>query len=418
MFIFIPVPLFYDFGRLSFFYISFDDYDYLVNTPIIPMPIGGIAFFISLIIGYICSIVYSNMFKSVLSPAKTLLFYLLVVLPLILYYVFVSGLSAPRLIQLMLPVFFISLMSLPVNLKDRMDVFKIVFLSGFVFFNLHFLSIFLESESLLNIQSNYEFSRFFGMLIYQSLVTYPATLSLYFILTIAIIYVARKEISPKLINYKYLAYYFVFILLYLLAASGRRAFLIEFTASFTIILCSSLMLGISYRFVKKKSIGYLMLFVFAFFAFFALYINIPLSDRVLVSVEEDSFDSGRLYILGLAYDFFSSNPKVLFFGGGPKETPGFHNYILDQIYRVGIVGLISVYTILILLIKRFVKVNDLGSHYKSHRLVFILITFSSLFLQSLINASVSQPYYLVNFLVVIILIFFVLFTPESSEYKS
>lgn len=104
--------------------------------------------------------------------------------------------------------------------------------------------------------------------------------------------------------------------------------------------------------------------------------------------------------------------------GGERDVPGFHNFILDQIYRVGLVGFISVYAIMVLLIKKFVKTNDLGTKYGYQRAVFLVVLLSSLFLQSMINASVSQPYYFVNFLTVILFVYFVLFTQNNIKFTS
>ena len=254
-------------------------------------------------------------------------------------------------------------------------------------------------------------------MIYQSLITYPAVLSLYLFLTISAIFVSAKNILPELKKYKYFAYYFLIILLYLLAASGRRAFLIEFLGSLIVILTFSLIYAFSNRYVKKKTVWSLFLYLLLFVAFFIFYVNTPLSNRVLTSIEQNTFDSGRVDILGSAYDFFTTNLSVLFFGGGQREVPGFHNFVLDQIYRVGLVGLFSVYIIMGVLIRRFVKVNDLGTSYKYHRRMFLFILFTALFMQSMINASVSQPYYFVNFLTVTILVYFVLFTPNNIKLK-
>ena len=414
MFFFIPLPLFYDFGRLSFLYIRLEDYNSITDSPLIPMPIGAISFFFAIIIGYICSLAYPQRFKSVLTPAKLLIFYLSIVLPLALYATFVSGLSLPRLVQLLLPMVFISLLSFPTYLQDRTSVLKLTLLSAFVYYTTHFISVIYTSTDFLRVSSNYEFSNIFGILIYQSLVSYPAVMSLYFFLSLGVIYAMSKGLLPELRKYKLYIYILIFILLYLLAASGRRAFLVEFISGFSIILILSILFGIKTRFVKKTTVFYLSLFFFLFALFFILYTNTPLSERVLTSIEENTFDSGRVDILGNALDFYSSNLDVLFLGGGVKDAPGFHNFVLDQIYRVGIIGLVSVYLTMVLLVRKFIKTIDIGTNYKNHRYVFVLVLLASLFLQSMINASVSQPYYFVNFLTVIMFVYFILFSLNNN----
>lgn len=323
MYFFIPIPLFFDFGALSFVYIDINEYDYITNNPLIPMPIGAISFFLAVIIGFICSISYSNLFKSVLSPSKILIFYSLVVFPLSVYAIFISNLSFPRLIQLILPMTFISLLSFPVSLKDRLSLLKITIFSGFIFYSFHFISIILTSNDMFSVDPNTEFSGIFGILIYQSLISYPAVMSLYLFLSMGIIYAARKDILPTLKKYKFVLYFFVVVLLYLLAASGRRAFLIEFISSFIIIVFFSFIYGFNKRYVSKLTLFYFIFFVFIFLSFFIFYINTPLSQRVLESISENTFDSGRVDILGKAFSFFSNNWSVLLVGGGGKGCTRF-----------------------------------------------------------------------------------------------
>lgn len=418
MFVFIPLHLFFDFGSLSFFYIHIDDYNSLLDSPRIPMPIGGIAFFLATLIGYLCSILSPSRFKSILSPSKLFQFYIFVVLPISLYTLFVSNISITRLLQLILPMTFISLLSFPIHAKDRIDIFKVTFISSAVYFTLHFLSIVTTAINPLNIDPYRDFSSFFGIVLYQSLVTYPAAISLYLFLTLAFIYVSKRKIIPNMAIYRLLSYGYIFILLYLLAASGRRAFLVEFTVAFTIIIISSVVHSLRFRYAKKITFMYFFLFIMLFMLFFTWYVNVPLSSRVLNSVENNTFDSGRVDILSNAFKFYTNNLDVLLVGGGTKDVPGFHNFVLDQIYRVGIIGLVSVYAVTVLLVRRFVRVTDLGTAFKAQRRTFILIMLSCLFLQSMINASVSQPYYFVNFLVVTILIFFVLFSQVTTRSSS
>lgn len=418
MFIFIPIPLFYDFGKFSFVIIDVKEY-YLFNyETVIPMPIGAIALSFAIAIGYICSIAYSSFFRSIFSPAQLVKFYLFVVTPIAIYALVISELSFPRLIQLLLPMVFISLLSFPVLLKDRLDLLRNTLLSAFVVFNLHFFSVIFTSENFLKVSDRYEFASFYGKLVYQSLIAYPAVLTLYLFLSVVMIYVSRKDIFPSFRKYRFFSYYFIGVLLYMLAASGRRAFLVEYVSSLIIIVSLSLLYIFSNRFVKRATAWYLFLYLSVFISFFIFYINSPLSDRVVSSIESNTFDSGRIGILIYAYDFFTNNLSIFFFGGGDREAPGLHNYILDQIYRVGIVGLLTIYITMGLLIKRFVKTHDLGTAYVYQRRMFLLILFSSLFLQSMINASVSQPYYFVNFLIVTVFVYFVLFTQNKNKLKS
>lgn len=165
MFVFIPLPLFYDFGRLSFLYVRLEDFNFTIDRPLIPMPIGAISFFFAILIGYICSLAYPQRFKSVLPPAKLFTFYLSIVLPLALYATFISGLSLPRLAQLLLPMIFISLLSFPTYLQDRIGILRITLFSAFIYYTTHFISVIYTSTDFLNVNPTHEFSNIFGILI-------------------------------------------------------------------------------------------------------------------------------------------------------------------------------------------------------------------------------------------------------------
>lgn len=416
MFVFIPIPLFFDFGSMQLVINNVDEYNFIIK-PSVPMPIGGIALFLAVLIGYLCSMLYKDYFRSVFTPVKLLLFYSFAVIPIFFYVFFVVGLSLSRVIQLLLPIFFISFLSFPVLLKDRLDMLKYTYISAFLFFSLHFFSVVKTSNDLLNINDWTEFSGVFGVRIYQSLVSYPAVLFLYLFLTLALIYVSRKDILPRLKRYSFFAYFFIFVLLYLLAASGRRAFLVEYIAAMAIVLIFTLISMLTSRVVKKRTVWYLSLFTMLFISFFVFFMSTPLSYRVLNSIEANTFDSGRVNILANAFDYFTNNLSVLLFGGGPRDVPGFHNFILDQIYRIGLFGMFAVYITMFLLIRKFVKINDLGTSYIYHRRMFTFVLLGSLFLQSMINASVSQPYYFINFLMVAVFIYFALFTEQNSAHN-
>lgn len=415
MFLFVPIPLFFDFSSFSFLYENVTTYSPLLSRPGIPLPIGGIALFLAIIAGFLSSIIYPKRFKSMFTVAQLLKFLFFVLVPLSLYGLFIAELKITRLIQLILPVTFLTLLSFPILLKDRIVLLRNLFLGAFLFFTMHFLSIIFNSNDILNVDIAYEFSSFFGVLIYQSLVSYPGVLSLYFLLSIAIIYIIR---SNRFSIFRYgniLVYIFPFILMYLLAASGRRAFLVELVSALVVFSVLSLIFIFKNKIISKKSSYFYLLFISLFLAFFAFYLNTSLSDRVVMSVRENTFDSGRINILGMAYDFFANNLMILFFGGGQREVPGFHNYIFDQMYRVGLVGMVFLYTVMAILIRRFIRYNDIYVSYKYARIVFISVLASSFFWQSMINASISQPYYFVNFLIVNTVVFFVVFTNFKAE---
>lgn len=413
-FFFIPIPLFIDFSNLSVIYYKTESFNFILDRPKIPFPIGGIALFIAIIIGYIYSLIDSRRMKPILSPKKILKFYVFFVFPFFLHCFFIAQLSAPRIVQIILPVLILSAMSLPQSVPDRVSILKATIIGMAIFFILHVASIFSSAKNILYINEKLDFSSFYEIMIYQSLVSYPGVISLYFFLTLGIIYISKKQrmeigfFQTMLVKITPLA------LLYLLAASGRRAFLVELFSGILIITAFSLFFVLKSGKIKQHPALYFTGFSLLSIIFVTLYLNSPLATRLINSISDNSLDSGRSDILSRAHYFFSNNISVLFFGAGGTNAPGFHNYFLDQVYRIGLLGFIPLYLAIVFLFVRFIKNNDLGTPHQRARTIFMVIILSCCFWQSVINASISQPYYFVNLLTVSMLSYFAIFLPKSS----
>jgi hypothetical protein len=409
LFLLLPLPLFFDLASMSLFYVKTVEYNYLFDSPLVPLPIGAISLFCSILVGYTCSIITPSKMISVLPPKKLLIFFLFIVLPVFIYVRFVSGLGLARIAQVMLPMLFLSMLSFPRYIQDRLGVLTFVVLGAALFFGAHLISIVQFSNDLWSPDERLEFSSFYGVLIYQSLVSYPGVLSLYLFLCLAMVYSTKKAGFRFSLHVKSVVWVLPFLLLYLLAASGRRAFLVEFVSGASILFFSGVFFVLGTGKLSRRSGVLLALFCFIVTSFFLLYMFSPLSERVVASIRDNTFDSGRLGILTKAYEFFTNNLDVLLLGAGGTDSPGFHNYVLNQIYRIGLIGFLALYSINGYLVFRFVKTIDTGAKVGYARAVFSLVLLSCLFWQSMINASISQPYYFVNFLVVFMLSFFVVF---------
>lgn len=417
-FFFVPIPLFYDFGGGGWLFILLEDYNRIFDSPSIPMPIGAMALLIGLFIGFVVKIFSPSYMSTVLPPLKLSIFLCYFLLFFGCYALFVSGLSPARLVQVVLPAVILSFLSFPRRHNDRFDVLRLYILGAGGWFFLHFLSIVLSAEEFISPHYREDFTHFYGYLVYQSLVSYPGVVALvlYLIAWAVFEHVAKAGNVRK---YWFLLWCFslLFALMYIGFASGRRAFVVEVFAGLLIILLAFFYYGIRFQYAKKTRLLISVLF-FLFLVFcLAFYFNTDLSYRVMSSVEQGTFDSGRINILGRAVDFFYQNPLVLLFGAGGSDAPGFHNFFLDQMHRVGALGLVFIYSVTYYLIRSAYKAlrneNKLG-YMKS---VLLAMIFSSFFLQSMINASVSQPYYLVNIVVVLMLVVFSLPYKLASSSK-
>ena len=143
-----------------------------------------------------------------------------------------------------------------------------------------------------------------------------------------------------------------------------------------------------------------------------LFFKLPLFSRAKASAESGTFDSGRLHIYSKAMDLLSSDSYFLLFGYGGKS--GFHNYFLDLIYSMGILPFII--TIMVFLFLLPTKLAPLKSLSKISTFLIAAIL-SCFMLQSMLNASVTQPFYLCNFIMVLLITIFYTKNSTTSSYK-
>jgi len=415
LFFFIPIPVFFDFGSFEFFLIAASDYSPF-KRPAIPFPVGGFALFLALVIGYFLSLSKSKKIISVFRPLEILVFLFFFVTGMGLYAIYFSGLSVPRFIQLILPVLLVSSLSFPASYQSRVSILKF-YISGlfFVIF-LHSLSLIITSSDPLSIDDRLEYSSVFGLHIYQALVSYPGVISLALFLFLGVLHRQFSKIpliKSKIFTFMCLAA--VFSAIYLGLASGRKAFVAEFLAGLVIVFGFCFFYALAFQKIFYYSMLSFLLFLTLSLSILFFYMNTNLSQRVRWSLETSNLDSGRISKLSEAFEFFSENLDVLFFGAGGGGAPGMHNFILDQIYRVGIVGAFISYFSFAYLIRRFYKNNNKYLSFGLSRVMFLILVLSCLFWQSMVNASMSQPYYLVNVVVVFSMIIFSVFSVNKLK---
>ena len=120
--------------------------------------------------------------------------------------------------------------------------------------------------------------------------------------------------------------------------------------------------------------------------------------RLISSIGLDTFTGGRDEIYVKAFNVMSSDTFQLFFGFGLGES-SFHNYFIDVFFRLGIFAALLYFSILFYIlvkITRLVKKTGLVN-----RAWFLITIIGQLLIQSLVNSPLSQPYYLINFVFVV-----------------
>jgi len=237
-----------------------------------------------------------------------------------------------------------------------------------------------------------------GYRIYSGLVSYPGVIGLYTILSLFLYY---REKSFFWVIVSYIAY-FSFIFNLLLAA--RRVSILEQFSVFLILLFFS-----SFYMVLNKKI-YLpymkrtIFIVLGFLFLFPFYLNSPMLSRNKDLSEEGDIDSGRSEIFGEAIASFSNNPFDFLVGMDGKS--GYHNYILDLVFNIGLIPLLLFILglVLVLFSRKSENHKEGGKLWIDQIMVYSILVVC--FIQAMINSAITQPYYILNFFILMIVIKF------------
>lgn len=386
--ILIPLPLFLD-GLTGGFLLQ------EISFPVVskfPIPLGLFSFGFIFLLFYLNSFFFRNEYRLLIYNKKNRLVLFFIALFILFWAIVVSKNEILRVVQLVLPIFFLLLVAFPVN-KNKIRTLLYFYLGSFFIFNLTHIFYITLNNDFFKI-SEYEYSLYWGYGIYQAFVSYPGVLGLFFALVSFLFFIEKNIIL------KFILLTFLFLIFLSLGYSARRISLFEMSLSLI-----SLFLFISVSFFVNKGIlnrNYWFSFLIMFLLFFSssfFYFKMPIFARAVSSAKADNFDSGRLDIYSNAIDFLSSNYYFLIFGYGGKS--GFHNYFLDIIYSIGLFPfLISIFSFIFLFKIKFLPSAKQISFY----LLFTIL--GCFLLQSMLNASITQPFYLCNFMMILLVVIF------------
>lgn len=383
--------------------------EYLYEDVRIPFPVGAITLSLAFAYTFIASLIAPKKYVRLLSVSQFIFLWVGFIFPLCFYYYFVSGLGFVRIIQLVLPLIFLSGFVLPAEDAVRKRLVYSAVLGGVGFFFFHFCYLFLTADNFFKIDE-FEYTLLFSHRIYQSLVSYPGVLAIYFFLFLAILVSRKKIVAMKSIALLALPIAFVLIVL-----AARRVSIFELTAGLGVFLIY-IMVFLFFRTFSLKSVFLFFLLALLSPGILHVIISSPMYHRSDTSIAAGEFDSGRLDIYRDALDFFISNPMVTLFGAGGSAHVGFHNYFLDTIYRVGVLGLVPLCLSLVLIFLVFLRAG--GTQNKLDIKVFVFIFSLCMFIQIMINSAITQPYYLINFYFVLFSVVFYLFNYNERPLGS
>jgi hypothetical protein len=372
----------------------------------VPVPIGFISIAFYLAYSFSLSTIGTK-YSFIMSKKKILILLTLTGLTFF-WLISISNLALERSLQLILPTLLIGMIATP---KKQSDIYLIILylnLSSGIFLSTHLLHIFLTAKEFIN-PNKLEFVNLFTGSIYQGLVSYPSVIFIYFCLFSYSAIGLKKNVAFNTI--------LSIISLILLAMASRKSSLISIFIFLSIPILYLIYYTVINFEIKKNIISILIRFSTLILAVVLIFgLDLPIINR-LQSQLDDGIASSRTDKWSAALNLFTSDINLFLFGSGGFAPPGLHNYILDTLYRVGLFGLVLIFFILGYAAKGTTQgIKRTHGKFTTVTKIFLLILFGEIFVQSTFNSGLTQPYFFVNLLYVII--FISLCKPvEKSRYK-
>lgn len=344
----IPLPVFFDFRSFNLIYGCLES-----NSLAIPINLGLI-----ILLGVL---LYFNFFR--IKKITSLLSPFFIITPFILYYLLIGG-AVLSLAQLLMPIVLLYLVYVT---KSKLEISSIFFIPMIGFSLVHFLSYFITNRTGID-----RFLSVGDFCVYQSLVTYPGVLACF---SLIVLYFCKSRYT-----------FLIFGLLCSLAAlSQRKLAILDFTG----------LVLINYFFRKRTRRKFL--FAIALILSANLLLDMGLFNRLHESILSNDLSSGRSDIVRSFMSRLDLSDIRFYLGYDVVSKPPMHNFVLNLIYSMGLVGAFLYLTPFFFLIFLFFKRN-----FYFYGLSYTLSSIFLLSTSSLINSSITQPYFISNFMLLFI----------------
>lgn len=387
-----PFPIFISAQKFSLILFEFD-YDFIkvVADDLTPIPIGLFSLSIYIFI--------------VLLRTKSL-FYLLkygLFISLLLF-VFLQGFDFLRIPLLIAPIiFFLFLRKIIIDRYFLKDGFIKGYLIGLlaVYSSNIFSYLFLSFKNLKPFDLQYA-RQIFGYEIWQYYVTYSAIASLAFGTFALLIFFNFREIK-KLRKFIILILIFSFIACCL---PLRKAALID------IFLISFLMIGGSindFFNLKIKKYKFIFITLISFLSLIAIWITLDIREGVNYMT--------RVSPIVKALDLIEIDPFKIFFGF-QRGFGGYSNLLVELFLRSGLLGLTTYISFIFYSFRIYISalknINGLEKFNNGNILIFISF---NLIVGNLVNLNFATPYFVVNFVSILIIFSYLDILIRSKKYQ-
>jgi hypothetical protein len=391
LFFFIPLPIFFNLQNLEVINKPFNNVDADLDF-FVPVPIGSIAYTFILFIGFYLSFA-SKKYTQTLFSKNWIIIFSFIIFPFLLSYMyFVSGLAFLRIMQVFFPLFIIIFSSVPIVKKEFRYISLILFSSISLIIIMHTISLIYNSETFF-IGNKKDFPYIFSFAIYQGYTTYTAVLSIYFYIFLIYLFFIYRS---------FFKFILILLIFYIGFSGARNIFLLESMSIIGSIAIFYIYSAYSnnLNFDKMHKFNLILLLLVVVFVSFIFFYS-PGYDRLQDSKEDLSGTRVNIYISAIEYFFL--HPIFFFFGNGGKISPGFHNYILDLVYRIGFFGSLIFLIIFFYLYSKKYTFNKIKINSNKKFLFFIF--FFLPFWQNIFNVGFSQLFYFINFYAVLLIMY-------------
>lgn len=380
LFFFAPFPVFIDVTDLSFFiYLPpAGDLDAMQNTkPSIPLPI--VALTVAGLIFASTSSILGRVLGIKMVCKKCWRFAILLIIVSIIPFMML-GVSILTFVQMYLGLLLVSSVSLIAN-REYLDKCTKSYLCGvFLWLFLHTLSVLYYNDfSPIGIDRNWNFSTFFGIYIYQSLVSYAAVVAVFFIISI-FMYLETKARAIAL-GALILSGFVGFI-------SETRLFVVDYLLIMALLIVFHRSSKHTFSNGVRKSIavtwgGMVLLFGMIYYA-----------NRFVSKGSSDRFE---LIFMGL--NEIMENPSLILWGAGLKHSYA-HNFFIDFILNYGLLNLLFMMLVFLYSLTKIVSRLDLSRNGLVYSSMLGAVTITN----STFNSAITQPLFIGNVILALTII--------------
>lgn len=389
----IPVPLYFNFEKgIEIINIAPSDSFNSIGDGRVPVPLGMVSC-LALIVLYIIkfkffrSLISTEVIGGILIKFATKFIIFSFVLNLI------GGGSLIKFFQLFLIfiVFYLGVKVVNNEFRDVLRKILLISVSACVLF--HLITYFYISD----LDFPYRYAAIGSGSIYSSLVSWPTVLSLYLGLIVFWRYNIKSIFNPYV-----LVHIVIFSLLLLdISLSQRRESSLLLLVFFVFFLIYFLMkLPIIFLKMKIKKILIVMFFLSSIFI---IYVYLEIFGQRLFGLNAEGLNDYER--IDMWNDVFSRIDLNFLLFGSMSAINNMHNYIISIFFSFGIIGILAFlfgglssfkyyFPIFFQTSKRYFLFNNISALY--FLLIFVL--------SNTVNSSATQPYFLLNFTLIIVII--------------